>query len=465
MLAANFDKLNLPQKAKYYYQEAINAFKKGKSYNYLYLVYANLTDYYNANSQFAAALKLSDSILLFSKSLDAQSYYYLHRSISYKGLKDWKNALLNIGRCIEIDSLMGNEYNVALDFKERANVYNEMNEHGKALADFRLAMKKFEGKTDEIEEKQLLRDYVKTFLLVYHPDEAKVFDKYVLLNESINNQTVDKNSSELDTKYRTAEKETQIKTQQLQLANEKAKRNIAFSGIVFLLLVSSGGFVWYKNKQKQKALQTQNTLLGLQQNINTMELQNLNQQLDPHEIKNLLASISPEIQTKAPESYRQMIKLFNLTKASLNSKSITESIENQVQQINDFLSLEKNMLSVPLNYSINNSVENAEIQIPRLILKNLVENSVKHGIKGQANGGNISVNISESNRMILIEVDDTGMGRKNLISLDSGIGTSTYQKLFAALNQSNKEKATFLILDKEQGTKVEVSIPTDYKYS
>ena len=52
-------------------------------------------------------------------------------------------------------------------------------------------------------------------------------------------------------------------------------------------------------------------------NLDQMELQSLNKQLDPHEIKNLLANISPEIQEKAPEAYRKMLKLFNITKAAL----------------------------------------------------------------------------------------------------------------------------------------------------
>ena len=194
-----------------------------------------------------------------------------------------------------------------------------------------------------------------------------------------------------------------------------------------------------------------------------MELQSLNKQLDPHEIKNLLASISPEIQEKAPESYRKMLKLFNITKASLNNNSLTESLENQAQQIDDFLSLEKSMLSENFEYSIENKIENKELQIPRLMLKNLVENSIKHGIKG--NGGVINVSISEKSNFINIIVDDSGKGRKHAISLDSGIGTSTYQNLFATLNQKNKENATFEIIDKEQGTKVEVKIPVDYKYS
>ena len=235
-------------------------------------------------------------------------------------------------------------------------------------------------------------------------------------------------------------------------------------GIGILLLTAGGGFIFYRNKQNQTNLKTQNTLLGLQQNLVEAELYSLNKQLDPHEIKNLLASISPEIQEKAPESYKKMLKLFNLTKASLNSSSITDSLENQLQQIDDFLSLEKSMLAIPLEYIIENTIQNTETQIPRLLLKNLVENSLKHGIKPKSSGGKITVKIVEKDNFIQIAVDDTGIGRQNAISLDSGIGTTTYQKLFATLNPKNKENATFEIIDKVEGTKVAVNIPLDYKY-
>ncbi|QAA80450.1 hypothetical protein EI546_01320 [Aequorivita sp. H23M31] len=225
-------------------------------------------------------------------------------------------------------------------------------------------------------------------------------------------------------------------------------------------------FNFIKNyfQKKQIGLETQNRLLSLQQDLNKMELSNLNKQLDPHEIKNLLASISPEIQENAPNAYRKMLKLLNITKASLNNSSMTESIKNQVQQVEDYLSLKKNTLSVPFEYFIENKIEDQSASIPRLMLKNLAENAVKHGIKNNINGGNINIILTEENQFISLIVDDTGKGRNPDTLSDSGIGTSTYQNLFEILNKKNPDSATFEIIDKTKGTKVEVRIPKNYKY-
>ena len=445
-----------------------------------------------------------------------EAFAYLHISDIQEEFQDFKNAKINIYKALEIfkknnhsDGLLKSKhalfthYRLIEDYSnchklttELINLYKESKgdishlyiELGEIYAKENFFdeadkyLKLAEKLLDENGGSKLLFYRKKALLEKERGDLVKSLE-FKQKELEISKKELDSNFTDkiafYDTKYKTAEKQAkinaqnlqlekrklQIKTQQLQIQKEKANKNIALTGIAFILLLGFGGFWLYRNKQKQAILQSQNTLLGLQQNLVEAELSNLNKQLDPHEIKNLLASISPEIQEKAPESYKKMLKLFNLTKASLNSNSITDSIENQLQQIDDFLSLEKSMLPIPLNYSIENDIQNTQTQIPRLLLKNLVENAIKHGIKQQETGGNISVQIEEKDSFIYISVDDTGKGRNLAISLDSGIGTTTYQKLFETLNPKNKEKATFEIIDKEKGTKVEVRIPTNYKYS
>lgn len=466
-IAANYDQLAIPKLSEQYYKKANHYLKKSNDKRLASNNMANLVDFYNTNEEYNKALKYADSIIYYSDSDNSKVFFNLHKAKAYKGLKNWSLALKYINNALDLDKKLNDSYAYAVDLIMKGQIYLDKGDYSNAYSTLKDSKNIFEKEKieDMVMEKQLYRDYVLSYLKINNSDLADDYENFLNVNDTLTFQSSDKNIIDLEKKYNSSEKEKKIFQQNLLIEKEKTNRNIAISGIGFLLLLSGGGFWFFKNRQKQKDLQNQNTLLGLQQNLNAMELQSLNKQLDPHEIKNLLASISPEIQEKAPESYRKMLKLFNITKASLNSHSLTESIENQIQQTEDFLSLEKSMLPEPLEYSIENKIEQKDQQIPRLMLKNLVENAVKHGIKGKENGGTIKIELFEKNHFIYITVDDTGRGRKQAISSDSGIGTSTYQKLFSTLNHKNKDNATFEITDKEQGTKVEVRIPKDYKYN
>ncbi|MBB4807590.1 sensor histidine kinase YesM [Chryseobacterium defluvii] len=464
-IGKTYTELNQNKKAlEYYFLEnkiaiEINE-KKTEAYSYVHIaqtlrklnLHNNIENYLNKALNIFNDIKDADGILKTKNAFF--TYYRLNKKYD---------------KCIEMVSELEGLYkkdkqDLSHFYIELGEVYTHLKAFSKAESYFNMAEKILDEKRSSkrfLYKKKVLLEEAKGNMgkaLEYKNNEIEVSKK------ELDTVFADKIVS-YETRYKTAEKESKIKSQQLQLEREKTTRNIAISGAGFLLLLSSGGFWFIKNRQKQKELQTQNTLLGLQQNLNAMELQSLNRQLDPHEIKNLLANISPEIQEKAPDSYSKMIKLFNITKASLNNTSLTDSIENQIRQIKDLLSLEQNMLFVPLEYSIENKIENIQLQIPRLMLKNLVENSIKHGIKEKESGGRIIISLFEKENYINIWVDDSGKGRKSISPSYSGIGTSTYQKLFATLNHKNKENASFDIIDKEEGTRVEVKIPLNYKYS
>ena len=427
----------------------------------IYFTYAEI--YTDLKNQQKAQLYLKKAKVVTRNDLDESDLHFITAQLNYNfGKLDI--AKMHLEKAIFINQNEQDYSRLGEDYLLMAQTLNAGKDFSNADDYLKKAIALFKENNESENLRQSYEKIIPNYFQKNNQNEyATYFSEYQKLNSEHQKKEKTQALYDLDKKYQTAEKEAQIKSQQLEIEKEKTNRNFAICGGAFLLLLSGGGFLFLRNRQKQKELQNQNTLLSLQQNLNAMELQSLNKQLDPHEIKNLLASISPEIQEKAPESYEKMLKLFNITKASLNNNSLTESIEIQIQQIEDFLSLEKMMLSENFEYSVENKIENKELQIPRLMLKNLVENAIKHGIKG--NGGIINVLISEKNGFITIIVDDSGKGRKHAISLDSGIGTSTYQNLFATLNQKNKENATFEIIDKEQGTKVEVKIPVDYKYN
>ncbi|MBN9313608.1 MAG: hypothetical protein J0I53_11225 [Chryseobacterium sp.] len=445
--------------------ESEKLFQKAKVYGPLSGLYNIVSNNFRAQKKLETSQKYIETSLKLAKNSDDSTNVFYEYANLMIAKKDFKQAKQLIELSMKIDERNDNTKKMAENYYLLGEASRLSHHFLDADKNYRKAIHLSEPVKDSISLSQMVNS-----LLMNKLESEKdqyyfnYFQKYTgMLNKVFHKDKI-KSILELDVAYNTEKKNQKINTQEKVIYRERKHRVNAYLGLGIFALLSLSGFWFARNVQKQKQLKTQNTLLELQMNLDQMELQSLNKQLDPHEIKNLLANISPEIQEKAPEAYRKMLKLFNITKAALNNNSITDSIANQTQQIDDLLDLEKQMLTVPLEYTIENTVQNPAHQIPRLMLKNLVENAVKHGIKGKENGGMIKVGLSEEAGFIHITVDDTGKGRVAAISTDSGIGTSTYQNLFATLNKKNKEHASFEIFDKSEGTTVVVVIPKEYKY-
>ncbi|MCW3159698.1 histidine kinase [Chryseobacterium oryctis] len=463
-IAINYDQLGVKEKAEFYYKKTIYYLKQTKNPRFIWATYGNISDFYYSINKYELAKKYSDSIKLTATTDDALSYYHLTQSSALLGMKKYEEALLHINKSIELDKKLGDNYYLTDDIKNRGQLYMTLKNYPKAYEDFKKAREMSDYIEGVLTKRNVYRDYIHSYLMMHNKELGDDFTTFLKLNDSINNQANNKNFTELDVKYRTAEKDIKLKTQQLELEKERSNRNLAIGGIGFLVLLSAGGFLWNRNRQKRKEAEQKNTVLELQNNLQQMELSNLNKQLDPHEFKNLLLSLAPEIQETSPETYRKMAKLANLLKSSLSNSSVTESLENQLEQIEIYLNLEKNTLHFPLEYHIDNQATTENIQIPRLLLKNLVENSIKHGIKPKESGGKIDIRILEKENQLFISVEDNGTGRKNSPEKDTGIGISTYANLFKLLNEKNKNKALFEISDRPDGTTVNVSVPIHYDY-
>lgn len=464
-IASNYDDLENFELTQKYYLQAHQYFKKGNHLQQAAYNIANLSQSFSDQNNFDLALKYADSIIHFEDEDDTRVFYHLRKTEAYKGLKQWEEALEHIDAALKYDRLLKDDYGYALDLILKGQIFKDQENY--ALAFKTLAEAKEMFVTQEIDypnmEEQLQRDYIYTYLQLNAPEVAGSFEAFVSLNKNLSTQAIDKNLAEMEAKYDFQQKEAQLAQQELKIEQQKNQQNLLIGGIAFSLIMVIGGFFWYNNRQKRKSLETENTLLSLEQNLTHNELLQLNQQLDPHEIKNLLASISPQIQEKAPDAYRKMLQLFNVTKASLN-RSMTESIAVQIRQAEEYFALIKETMFEPVQLFIRNEIEDDSLEIPRLLLKNLVENAIKHGIKGKPEGGEIHIHLYEEKDMLKIAITDSGKGLPQAVTPDSGIGTGTYIKLFQILNKVNPNPAQMHIKKQEHGTQVEVQIPVGYGY-
>jgi LytS/YehU family sensor histidine kinase len=153
-------------------------------------------------------------------------------------------------------------------------------------------------------------------------------------------------------------------------------------GINFLVI---GGFgiaaMFYLQVQERKEFASREAATHAM--VKEVELQKLQTQLQPHFLFNCLNSINAMIGLR-PEEARQMVQqLSDFLRMTL--KRADEhwiSFSEELQYLENYLSIEKIRFGHRLDIAMNESEETKAWQIPTLLLQPLVENAIKFGLYG-----------------------------------------------------------------------------------
>ena len=120
---------------------------------------------------------------------------------------------------------------------------------------------------------------------------------------------------------------------------------------------------------------------------------------------------------------------------------------------------------------IEETVDNSLI-IPKLLIQNFVENAIYHGLIPRKKDGLLTIKINQDKKNISIIIEDNGIGREASQKHEgsTGKGIKLLKNYFDLLNKNNSEHLTFEITDlykneKPAGTKVELRIPINFRYT
>jgi len=140
------------------------------------------------------------------------------------------------------------------------------------------------------------------------------------------------------------------------------------------------------------------------------ELNALRAQINPHFLFNALNTIVSLCRTDSEQARNLIIELSEFFRRSLKSSRDFVTLQEELQQVDSYLTLEKarfgDRLSIIKN--IDEKVEN--IQLPTFTLQPLVENAVKHGLLSRAHGGTITISAQQAGSIVEIQVEDDGQG-------------------------------------------------------
>lgn len=216
-------------------------------------------------------------------------------------------------------------------------------------------------------------------------------------------------------------------------------------------------------------LSTQLELANLQQMAELAtkaELKALRAQINPHFLFNSLNTIISLCRTDADEARHLIIELSDFFRRSLNSTRDFVSIQEELELVDSYLTLEKARFGQRLSIVKNVDPECLDIQIPSFTLQPLVENAVKHGLLSRDSGGTISITAKKINDHVQITIADDGQGIPDHLlnkvftygfGKGTGVGLSNVNERLKTIYGSQYALQIKSILG--QGTTVSFNIP------
>ncbi|HVF39393.1 MAG TPA: histidine kinase [Gemmatimonadaceae bacterium] len=156
-------------------------------------------------------------------------------------------------------------------------------------------------------------------------------------------------------------------------------------------------------------------------------------QLHPHFLFNTLQGISTLIH-RDPEAADEMLaKLSDLLRDLLRHRNnVSVSLEDELRYTRTYLEISKLRFGDRLEFTIDVPPDVLRSAVPLFILQPLVENSLAHGIGGQASGGSVAVRARARDGRLYIEVEDDGGGLPRESSLQEGVGLSNTRERLRA---------------------------------
>lgn len=347
-----------------------------------------------------------------------------------------------------IKNLMNNEMYVQVFGRNRATIFEELSWIEEQRGDYKAA-------------------------LAYANQRIEVLD-------SVNSESQNAVINELETKYRTADKEKQLAQQELEISNKN--KYMWILGLISLLFLSSAVF-FYKNFKNKKKIAEQREI-NLQQKLREKE-----QQEELKVTKAILDGEERERERVAKDLHDGLGGMLAGVKINLSSWSSHHLEENQISSFHKILNqldssvselrrvarnlMPESLLNFGLEVALkdlcefymrddlciefqginikNNLPLNLQINIYRIV-QELLANAVKHSA-----ATNILVQCSQSENQFYITVEDNGKGiRSEDMNKTKSLGLQNLK------NRVNYLKGKIEIQTEEkEGTSINVEIKTN----
>ena len=194
------------------------------------------------------------------------------------------------------------------------------------------------------------------------------------------------------------------------------------------------------------------------------EIKALHSQINPHFLYNTLDTIIWMAEFEDNEKVISITKsLANYFRLSLSNGHEKIPLKDEIMHTKEYLFIQKQRYEDKLSYFFNIEDESLlSIEVPKIIIQPIVENSIYHGIKNLSGNGIITIDVYRQNSTVNISVKDNGIGfekaKQFKKSKTGGVGTQNVDKRIKFYY--GKNYGVFINKDsKTEGAEVIIKIP------
>jgi two-component system, LytTR family, sensor kinase len=140
------------------------------------------------------------------------------------------------------------------------------------------------------------------------------------------------------------------------------------------------------------------------------EIRALRAQISPHFIYNSLTAIASFVRTDPSRARELLLEFADFTRYSFRRNESMTTVAEELRCIDCYFQLEQARFGDHLQLAVRVDPEVLQAKIPFLCLQPLVENAVRHGIRGEEGKGTVTVTATGSGRGYTITITDDGVG-------------------------------------------------------
>jgi two-component system LytT family sensor kinase len=190
----------------------------------------------------------------------------------------------------------------------------------------------------------------------------------------------------------------------------------------------------------------------------TSELKLIQAQINPHFLFNALNTISAVISEDAPRARDLLLHLSNLFRKNLKRTSDISTLEEELNHVNSYLTIEKARFEDRLVVQQSIDPELLSTRLPTFTLQPIIENAIKHGVSAMFGVGIIQVTACRIGSRVEITIEDNA-GTYCPEIKEGGLGMNIVDKRIK--NLCGRQYGLVTACEPERRTAITIVLPAE----